>query len=320
MPKFIFLISLVLLHFFSSGQNTFSPNEKYIKHSSRAFSLYEKKEYLKSALSYDSLFKINKGQGLMIDRYNAACSWALAGNVEKAYYYLDKVVIADKFINLSHILSDSDLVPLHADKRWQPLIDTVKSNKEKAEANLNKPLAALLDTIYNEDQLDRGNIDTVGKQFGWQSRQMDSLWRKINYQDSINLIRVKNIIDTYGWLGPNEVGEQGASTIFLVIQHADSLTQVTYVPTMREAVKNGKARPQDLALLEDRILTKQGKEQIYGSQLTRNEQTGKYEFFPIQDEANVNKRRASVGLPPLEEYAKYFGLDYVLPKSQKPKK
>ena len=34
------------------------------------------------------------------------------------------------------------------------------------------------------------------------------------------------------------------------------------------------------------------------------------------DEVNVNKRRASVGLGPLEEYAKYFGVDYVLPKGK----
>jgi hypothetical protein len=130
-------------------------------------------------------------------------------------------------------------------------------------------------------------------------------------------VKVKNIIDTYGWLGPDEIGEQGALTIFLVIQHSDSLTQVTYLPALRQAVKKGKAQPQSLALLEDRSLINQGKEQIYGSQVRRNEQTGKNEFFPIRDEANVNKRRASVGLQPLEEYAKFFGFEYVLPKSNK---
>jgi hypothetical protein len=186
-----------------------------------------------------------------------------------------------------------------------------------AQAKLNKPLVALLDTIYNEDQSDRSKIDSLAKQFGWQSIQVDSLLRKMNHQDSINLVKIKGIIDTYGWLGPDEVGKQGAQTIFLVIQHADSLTQTTYLPILRDAVKKGKARPQDLALLEDRILTKQGKEQIYGSQLRINEKTGKYEFFPIKDESNVNKRRASVGLPPIEEYAKYFDIIYVLPKAKK---
>lgn len=184
------------------------------------------------------------------------------------------------------------------------------------QSKFNKELSAQLDTVYNEDQTGRVKIDSLQKLYGWKSEQVQSLVKKMQIQDSINLVKVKKIIDMYGWPGPDEVGKQGAKTIFLVVQHADSLTQVTYFPLMQEAVKKGKARPQDLALLEDRILTNQGKEQIYGSQVRTNE-TGKYEFFPIKDEANVNKRRAVVGLQPLEEYAKYFDINYVLPKSKK---
>ncbi len=174
-------------------------------------------------------------------------------------------------------------------------------------------LIAILDTVYNAEQIDRVRMAEVQKQYGWQSRQVDSLWRKIKLQDSTNLVKVKSIIETYGWLGPDKVGEEGAKTIFLVIQHADSLTQVTYVSLLREAVKNKKARPQDLALLEDRILTRQGKKQIYGSQLTQSGSEEKYLFLPIEDEANVNKRRAAIGLEPIEDYAKRFGIDYVFP-------
>ncbi len=182
----------------------------------------------------------------------------------------------------------------------------------KASAQSNKQLAAGLDTIYREDQSGRLRIDSLQRIYGWQSKQVQALLKPMMVQDSINLVRVKKIIDTYGWLGPDEVGRQGAQTIFLVIQHADSLTQVTYFPLMQDAVKKGKARPQELALLEDRILVNQGKEQVYGSQVRTNS-SGKAAFFPIRDEANVNKRRAVVGLPPLEEYAKFFGIDYVLP-------
>jgi hypothetical protein len=302
------------------GQNKFVPDKKYKRHSARAYGFYVEKQYQLSALSYDSLFKQYKGKGTRSDRYNASCSWALAGNTEKAFFYLNQVIVTDKWTNLSHILSDTDLDALHADKRWQPLIDTVRANKEKAEANFNKPLVALLDTIFTEDQADRRNIEAIQKAFGWNSKEMDSLWKKINYLDSVNLVKIKHIIDTYGWLGPDVVGEAGAQTIFLVIQHADSLTQVTYAPKMREAVKLGKASPASLALLEDRILTNQGKEQIYGSQVRWNEQAGKNEFFPIFDEKNVNKRRASAGLEPLEEYAKHFGIEYVLPGSKRSKK
>jgi len=184
------------------------------------------------------------------------------------------------------------------------------------QSGFNKEVSALLDTIYNEDQAGRLKIDSLQKIYGWKSEQVQSLLKPMQIKDSINLIKIKNILDTYGWLGPDEVGKRGAQTIFLVIQHSDSLTQVSYLPLMQEAVKKKKARPQDLALLEDRILTDQGKEQIYGSQVRMNE-TGKYEFYPIKDEPNVNKRRAAVGLQPLEEYAKYFDIRYVLPKSKK---
>ena len=191
---------------------------------------------------------------------------------------------------------------------------TIASINVSGQSKLNKELSALLNEIYQEDQSGRLKIDSLQKQFGWKSEQVQSLLRPMEIQDSINLIKIKNIIDTHGWLGPDEVGKQGAQTIFLVIQHADSLTQVTYFPAMQEAVKKGKAQPEALALLEDRILTTQGKEQIYGSQLKIND-AGKYEFFSIKDEINVNKRRASVGLQPLEEYAKYFGINYILPKA-----
>ncbi|HVU58852.1 MAG TPA: DUF6624 domain-containing protein [Puia sp.] len=174
-------------------------------------------------------------------------------------------------------------------------------------------IEARLDTVYRDDQSVRQLIDTVEKKYGMQSRQMDSLYAVMSIKDSVNLEKVTTILDKYGWLGINEIGERANLALFLVIQHADSLTQVTYLPMMRQAVKDGKAKGADLAMLEDRVLCEQGKPQLYGSQV-KALKTGKYVFFPIQDERNVNKRRAEVGLEPLEAYARYFGIDYHLPK------
>jgi hypothetical protein len=109
------------------------------------------------------------------------------------------------------------------------------------------------------------------------------------------------------------VGEQGNATLFLVIQHADQKTQEKYLPIMRVAVKSGKAYGRHLALLEDRVALAQGKKQIYGSQIHRDQQTGKYFVAPIEDEPNVNTRRAAVGLDPLEDYAKNWDIEYKLP-------
>jgi hypothetical protein len=37
---------------------------------------------------------------------------------------------------------------------------------------------------------------------------------------------------------------------------------------------------------------------------------GRYVFYPIEDEPNVDKRRADMDLVPLEEYAGHFGIEY----------
>jgi hypothetical protein len=41
--------------------------------------------------------------------------------------------------------------------------------------------------------------------------------------------------------------------------------------------------------------------------------TKKLELWPIEDEERVDARRASVGLGPLAEYLKHFGLEYKPP-------
>ena len=67
-------------------------------------------------------------------------------------------------------------------------------------------------------------------------------------------------------------------------------------------------RPGSLALLEDRILMRTGKKQKYGSQVTCP--NGVCDVYPIEDPDNVNKRRASVGLEPIEDYLMRFGIEY----------
>jgi hypothetical protein len=177
---------------------------------------------------------------------------------------------------------------------------------------IDKALGDTLNRVFTNDQSSRLAIDSIEQRFGQNSRQMDSLWEVMSLQDSADLVLVTEILRRRGWPGPDEVGGRASMAVFLVIQHADSLTRLTWLPVMRAAVQEGKARGEDLALLEDRALTDQGKPQIYGSQVKMNP-SGKASFFPIIDEANVNKRRASVGLGPIEDYARYFHIDYHLP-------
>jgi hypothetical protein len=283
-------------------QVTFSQSSRYFKLVHQADSLYNAKQFEASAFAYSEAFKVNGWKGTINDRYNAACSWALAGIPDSSFFQLNRIATKANFSNYGHVMMDPDLQSLHSDKRWNTLLEIIRRNKEKAEANLNKPLTAKLDSIYVEDQKYRQQIDEIDKKYGWESKEMQELWKTIHEKDSINLIKVKGILDKYGWLGPDVVGQQGSSTLFLVIQHSDQATQEKYLPIMREAVKNGKASASELALLEDRVALGQGKRQIYGSQISRDPETEKYYVRPLEDPGNVDKRRAQVGLPPLSEY------------------
>lgn len=282
-----------------------------------AFGLYEIKEFKASAEKFAEAFVILGEKTHPEDRYNAACSWALAGKSDAAFEQLFQITKSGYYTNLSHISSDSDLNSLHKDKRWKKIIELVTKNKEKAEARFDKPLLIKLDSIYDEDQGIRVKMGEIQEKYGWNSPQIDSLWKIAGVKDSLNLIEITNILDTRGWLGADVVGKKGNSTLFLVIQHADQKTQEKYLPMMREAVAKGNAQASSLALLEDRVSLGQGKKQIYGSQIGFFKETGENYVLPLEDPDNVNKRRAEVGLNPLEEYIKYWEMTWNLEEYKK---
>ncbi len=277
---------------------------------------YNNKDYRKSAEAYSKAFAALGGKGYMNDRYNAACVWSLAGVPDSAFSQLFRIAEKMNFSDLGHLSVDTDLEPLKKDKRWNEVYKLVKQNKEKAEANLDKGLVAILDEIYTEDQKYRVQLEKVEREQGRKSKQMEQLIAAMQRADSLNLIKVKNILDKRGWLGPDVVSARGNNTLFLVIQHADHETQLKYLPMMREAAKNGKAQGSALALLEDRVALGEGKRQIYGSQIGGKE-SGGYYVRPLEDPDNVDKRRAEVGLEPLAEYVRFWNMTWDLERYKK---
>lgn len=178
----------------------------------------------------------------------------------------------------------------------------------------NKTLMAQLDTIHQEDQKYRIRLDELLKKSRTESENMEliTLIELMDEKDSLNLIKVEKILNEYGWLGANVIGKQGNKTLFLVIQHSDLETQLRYLPIMREAVKNGNAKGKDFALLEDRIAVKQGKRQIYGSQIKID--GDEFYVYPLIEPEKVNERRSKVGLEPIEDYIKSVGITWDVEK------
>jgi len=191
-----------------------------------------------------------------------------------------------------------------------PYPDNIIEETRINQKQLDTTLVTALNKVYQLDQNYRFQIDEIEDKYGEKSDTMKAFWKLISKTDSLNLIKVIEILDNRGWLSPKVVGNQGSTTLFLVIQHSDLKTQIKYLPMIREAVKQGNAKADELALLEDRVAVKQRKKQIYGSQIGKDDSTGKYYIYPVIEPEKVNERRAKAGLQPIEEYLRQWGIKW----------
>lgn len=146
---------------------------------------------------------------------------------------------------------------------------------------------------------------------------MKEFTERIIKSDAINQQKISFILHQYGWPGKEVVGEKGNQTIFLVIQHSHIEFQKQHLSEVNEALANGKLRPSSYALLTDRMALAEGKLQTYGSQLSRNPETGKYFVQPLVDPANVDHRRSKVGLGPMQEYVSQWGINWSIEEYEK---
>jgi hypothetical protein len=190
------------------------------------------------------------------------------------------------------------------------LNESSTEDETQTESNWNlyyAPVKLELAQALEDDQKYRQQLDTVAAKYGRKSKEIDNLWKIIKEKDSINILKIQAILDKYGWIGEDKIGEAANETLFYVVQHADLKIQQKYLPMMREAVKKNNAKKKNLAYLEDRVRLGEGKKQLYGSQLLLDEKTGEYYPESLEDPGNVDKRRAEMQLGPIAEYTSSVG-------------
>ncbi len=270
-----------------------------------AWSKFQEKDYANALKTYEEVLKISKNDPS--DVYNAACSAALCGQTDKALVLLRESV-AHGYNDLKNIQVDSDLGSLRVRDDWQKIYLELLAISANVEKGYNMPLRDSLLKILRDDQQTRGLYLNYLKTNKFDSPKADSLREIILTIDSVNQEKMVNIVDQYGWVGNKEVGVDAGRAVFAVIQHASIVIQKKYFPLLEKAVKEHIAPASDMALLQDRILVREGKEQIYGTQIGTIDTTGKRYLFPLEDPANVDKRREDVGLGPLKDYLKHWGM------------
>ena len=133
--------------------------------------------------------------------------------------------------------------------------------------------------------------------------------------DRENLINVVSIIEKCGMPTLNNVDNKQMSAIWLVFQHADNYHRKKYLPLLKKSAENGDLRKSQLALMEDRTLMMDRKPQIYGSQVTKDSETGNWKIYNLENPESVDERRLTVGLGPLKDYVKRWNIDFNVKQS-----
>ncbi len=135
--------------------------------------------------------------------------------------------------------------------------------------------------------------------------------QRTHYSDSVfalNEGRLKAIFDKYGFPGYDLVGEKGSNSFWLMVQHCDKDVgfQQEVLKAMKAKLAKHNADPKNFAYLADRVAINTGRKQIYGTQLTYNTDSCQAIPKPLEDSLNVDKRRAAIGLEPIESYLNWM--------------
>ncbi len=247
--------------------------------------------------------------------YDIAAATALLWTThmrDTSFYFLDYALQTDS--TLAPLYNPEFLSLIH-DPRWEKIEDSQIAKFEARHGPIrNEPFARDLFRMIIRDQgfMYAGNIERRkyienGGYFSTPTifpvLAMEEEYKKQNEK------RLVELLDQYGWPTASEVTEFAAAGAALIINHSNYELRSTYFPMLEDAFRKGEAQPLRYAKMRDRLLVEEGKEQLYGTQIKMNNLERKP--YPIQDPVHVDKRRAEIGLGPLQPYLKArFNIDW----------
>jgi len=176
------------------------------------------------------------------------------------------------------------------------------------ETSDNPTTQALLDMRQKEQTL-QAKIDEASDQFGDEQAlfELDEQQQKMHVA---HMAKLEELMGSAGWISSKEYGKTACEQALTIMKNSPGERLEAHLDVLLNAAKTGEANPAEVAYIHDKVLMHQGKKQLYGTQIAFNEKKGINDVYPIQDEANVDARRAEVGLGPLADALKKMGIQY----------
>lgn len=186
-------------------------------------------------------------------------------------------------------------------------------NTTNAQEVPQQQLAKELVEMRDVDQKLRRKWAKLARKGDTESKKFKKLTNTVIALDSTNTERMKEIVAEYGWPTIDKVGKRASNSAWILVQHADRdpLFQIHCLPLLKEASEVGLADPVNYAYLYDRVQVALGQKQLYATQSSTNNGITEGTYYPIEDETNVQNRRATMGFDlHIDTYANSMGFDY----------
>jgi hypothetical protein len=135
--------------------------------------------------------------------------------------------------------------------------------------------------------------------------------RRIKPIDAANARRMRELMAGRSeWFRISEVGEPAALAAYLIVQHADLRLQKAALALMEPLLASGEANKSNYATMFDRVAIQEGRPQRYATQGTDCDGDRYVTPRELEDPANLDARRAAMGLEPMAEHLKIMNRLY----------
>lgn len=226
---------------------------------------YKMRDYKRGAELYRTI--IEKGYRDPDAIYNAAGCYALSGDHDKAFQYLE-LMCSKEFIDIPGLLTDSDFGPIKSDSRWASAVTACENAEKKYVEKSNKILYQLY--LYGKDN----------PTFASEARQ------KI-----IKLVSTKQLTTANDYFH--------AASVLSLIPDSPTMTLAEKLAQKADRMQPNHPHARNLAAVtRDRYLWLMNQPQVYGTQI-KQDKDKKWTYEPFNPKGVTDQQRADANIPSL---------------------
>lgn len=236
--------------------------------------------------------------------YDLAADYSLIGETDSSFVYLEMAI--DHDFPIIDALTARAFINVRNTSIWPEYRKKISGIWYEKYPDGDIEYATAIIRMEEEDQVHRAFMEYELEKYGPRSEQTILREKLTILTDSLHMVKLDSLIEHKGWPDASKVGRHQLQSACILILHADVKYQKKFLPFVKNSISRGELPERMLAFLTDKICVAEGRNQVYGTQLTRDGVTGELQLYPVKDFVVVDSLRISMGLDSIHSYLEYM--------------